>query len=256
MRISERIQYLLTYLFHISLILSEDSILHYSLAISIITSVIVGFEYEGARLHQVPNILGFMISSLCLSLLGIYVISEIIAISLTSVSVLLLILFGETDFRRLKNFGPYQVGFKEFRTRVHDNSVSVFYPINKEYYNKVISSQNTPWLRNGDKTMKALAKSLAPNGQVEGHPPLWVLRYLKDVVMDTVFNGKIDEDFKQKPLIPLIYLHGVCSNRTMHSGACRDLASHGYIVFSIDHKDGSSTFVNDRDGTNEVIYDS
>jgi dienelactone hydrolase len=74
--------------------------------------------------------------------------------------------------------------------------------------------------------------------------------------MDTVFNGKIAEDFKKKPMIPLIYLHGVCSNRTIHSGTCRDLASHGYIVFTMDHRDGSSTYVTDKDGTNERYYES
>ena len=200
--------------------------------------------------------MGFLIAAGVSRLASIYVTLVIIGSALTSLSVLLLVMFGEVDFRRLKNYGPYQVGFKEFRTRQFDNAVSVFYPVNKEYFKEVISKQNTPWLRNGDKTMEAYAKSLAPNGDVKGSPPLWVLRYLKDVVMDTVFNGKIDEDFKKKPLIPIIYLHGVCSNRTMHSGACKDLASHGYIVFSIDHKDKSSTFVNDRDGTNEVIYDS
>ncbi len=97
-------------------------------------------------------------------------------------------------------------------------------------------------------------RSLAPNGQDSGHPPFWFFRYLKNVQMDTVFNGEIDSDFKKKPMIPLIYLHGVCSNRTMHTGTCKDMASHGYIVFSIDHKDGSSTFVNDSDGANERIY--
>jgi len=63
--------------------------------------------------------------------------------------------------------------------------------------------------------------------------------------MDTVFNGEIAKDFSEggRPLIPVIYSHGLCSNRTMHSGTCRDLASHGYIVFAPDHQDGTSSYI-------------
>ena len=63
--------------------------------------------------------------------------------------------------------------------------------------------------------------------------------------MDTVFNGEIAKDFSEggRSLIPVIYSHGLCSNRTMHSGTCKDLASHGYIVFALDHQDGTSSYI-------------
>ena len=41
----------------------------------------------------------------------------------------------------------------------------------------------------------------------------------------------------------------------MHSGTCRDFASHGYIVFSIDHKDGTSLYHENEDGTG-IVFDN
>ena len=43
-------------------------------------------------------------------------------------------------------------------------------------------------------------------------------------------------------MIPLIFSHGLAGNRTTHSGQCRDLASHGYCVFTICHHDGSANY--------------
>ena len=44
-------------------------------------------------------------------------------------------------------------------------------------------------------------------------------------------------------------LHGLAGSRTSQSGSCRDLASHGYIVFSIDHNDESAYYSRKEDGT-------
>jgi len=51
-----------------------------------------------------------------------------------------------------------------------------------------------------------------------------------------------------KALTPVIFSHGLSSNRTMHSGTCRDLASHGYIVFAPDHMDLTSSYYETADG--------
>jgi predicted dienelactone hydrolase len=42
----------------------------------------------------------------------------------------------------------------------------------------------------------------------------------------------------------------------MHSGTCRDLASHGYLVFSIDHEDGTSSYTVSKDGKKEIFYEN
>lgn len=41
----------------------------------------------------------------------------------------------------------------------------------------------------------------------------------------------------------------------MHSGTAKDLASHGYMVFIMDHRDKTSSYVEDKDG-NGQYYDN
>lgn len=55
-------------------------------------------------------------------------------------------------------------------------------------------------------------------------------------------------DEQVKPLIPIIYSHGLTSCRTFQSGSCRDLASQGYIVFAIDHHDGTCNYSRLKNG--------
>ena len=45
-------------------------------------------------------------------------------------------------------------------------------------------------------------------------------------------------------------------SRTMHSVICRDFASHGYIVFTIDHKDRSTLYTESADGKTCSYYDN
>lgn len=51
-----------------------------------------------------------------------------------AISTFIMIVKGECDFSRFPITGPYQVGFKEFRTYFYDNEVSVFYPIDRDSY--------------------------------------------------------------------------------------------------------------------------
>ena len=94
---------------------------------------------------------------------------------------------------------------------------------------------------------------------LDNHGPLWTLRSLARVKMDVVQEAELHKDYSsstQKALIPLIYCHGLSSNRTMHSGTCRDLASHGYLVFVLDHQDGTSSYTVSKDGNKEFYYEN
>ena len=53
-----------------------------------------------------------------------------------------------------------------------------------------------------------------------------------------------DEQFTK--IVPIIFSHGLVSYSGHYTGHCRELASHGYIVFAIDHLDGSSTYTECR----------
>jgi Platelet-activating factor acetylhydrolase, isoform II len=205
-----------------------------------------------------PMILGFLINSIA-RIISVSSSTNSISFGLTMLSTLIVIIFGETDFSRLRPNGPYQVGFREFRSHVHDNEVSVYYPISKEHHRKHINERNTLWARHGEETLQGLARasgrqSYGGKGEMES---IAVMRHLRKVYMDTVYEGDIAEDFKNgRKLIPIIFCHGISSNRTMQSGTCRDFASHGYIVFTFDHKDGTSSFLRSKCGTKTSYYDN
>ena len=61
---------------------------------------------------------------------------------------------------------------------------------------------------------------------------LHTLRALKSVKTESLNDGSLAINGK---MVPIIYGHGLCSNRNMHTGTARDFASHGYIVFIQDH---------------------
>lgn len=160
----------------------------------------------------------------------------------------------------MKLNGPYEVGFREFRTAELDNEVSVFYPISKEEHRRHINDpgRNTKWLRHGDKTLAGLARAADRYSRKGkgGHVPLWSIRFFKNVVMNTLTNGELQEDFNSQPLIPIVCSHSHSANRTMHTGIYRDFASHGYIVFVLDHRDESCSYVESRDGKNGIYFNN
>ena len=199
-------------------------------------------------MHQIPCILGIVLAMIMICISEDNCLWSVVT-GLVLFSVVLMALYGETDFSKVILTGPYEVGYKEFRTRVLDNEVSVFYPISKAHHSEKIQDSNTLWLRHGHKTLLGIAKAGNIGGVARDTTPVAMVRYLRDVKMDTIFNGDIDTDFvANKKIIPIIFCHGVSGNRTMNSGNCRDLASHGYMVFSLDHKDETCTYHEDKDG--------
>lgn len=135
----------------------------------LVTAVILGsaycYWYEGIRLHQLPGLLGALISSLMKLLLGegSAGLLDIVALGMFILSLTLVFFFGEADFSRLHPTGPYQAGFKEFSTSHRKNEVSVFYPITRRHFTDSIQLRNTPWLRHGDHTIQGLARASGKN---------------------------------------------------------------------------------------------
>jgi predicted dienelactone hydrolase len=83
------------------------------------------------------------------------------------------------------------------------------------------------------------------------------MKHLGNVDMDVVWKGDLSKNYTKdgSHLIPIVYCHGLGSNRTMHSGSCRDFASHGYIVFVIDFSDKTSSYIESADGKG-TFYDN
>lgn len=121
----------------------------------------------------------------------------------------------------------------------------------------MIGKKNTKWLRHGEKTLLGIAMAAGGNayGAKDGkHQSLAVLRSFRNVKLNTVHDGTLAPDFDT--LIPIVFSHGISSNRTMHSGTCRDFASHGYIVFIMDHKDGTASYCQTASGERPMYYDN
>jgi len=56
-------------------------------------------------------------------------------------------------------------------------------------------------------------------------------------------------------LVPIVLSHGLAASRTFFSVLCRDLASMGFVVFAIDHQDGSCVYTQKENGE-EIVFDT
>ncbi|CDW82360.1 platelet-activating factor acetylhydrolase [Stylonychia lemnae] len=237
---------------------------------------ILGFIYEGPRPQQYPFYFAFTLV-LFLQLLHILLYREFLTSLLVDIILLigsglscfLMYVKGECDFSRFQVQGPYEVGYKEFRTKVLDNEVSVFYPVDKDVYYSQIKYNNAFQQRHGEKNLKGLGNASAKNMGRQVRLPLFMLKYQQFIKMDVVENAEVASDFiikiadqngnlnndLCKPLIPIIFSHGLSSNRNWNSATYRNLASHGYIVFAIDHRDETSHYTEGADGK-EIYYNN
>ena len=59
----------------------------------------------------------------------------------------------------------------------------------------------------------------------------------------------------RKNIVPIILSHGLTGSRSVYTTLCAELASFGYMVFAIDHHDGSGSYSEKKDGT-PVRFDS
>jgi predicted dienelactone hydrolase len=85
--------------------------------------------------------------------------------------------------------------------------------------------------------------------------------------IEAIKNAKFDvvrillDKVNNQKLVPIIYSHGLASSCAIYSAHLRELASHGYIVFGIDHQDESCGYTETREGVptyfdvNKEFYD-
>ena len=71
--------------------------------------------------------------------------------------------------------------------------------------------------------------------------PFYYLQSVKQRVMvDAPLVKLPDSDKHEGKFIPVIFSHGVGNTMSWFSTICKDFASQGFIVFSIEHNDGTA----------------
>ncbi len=56
-------------------------------------------------------------------------------------------------------------------------------------------------------------------------------------------NVELNNDTNE--IIPIIISHGLTASRSLYSTLCSELASFGYMVFALDHHDGTCCYTED-----------
>jgi hypothetical protein len=154
-------------------------------------------------------------------------------------------LFGEGNFSRVTTRGKYQVGYREFHLEAGKNAVSVYYPCDEDAV--VEDGPGVPYLRYDRYIEEAYKAQEWFMAQTKGDVKKEYNHYHK-VHIPIVENEKIAQEFKDgsKRVIPIILSHGYEESRMSYSTIARELASHGYLVFIMDHHDGSCVFTMDE----------
>ena len=76
--------------------------------------------------------------------------------------------------------------------------------------------------------------------------------FLGDVYIPALWQAPVLENNEQFPVV--ILSHGIGGNRTTYSTFCLELASHGFLVGAIEHRDGSASITyNLKDRISERI---
>ena len=78
--------------------------------------------------------------------------------------------------------------------------------------------------------------------------PPEICKTIGKIGLGLIFSGVRMSTFAEEPptaaleaFVPIIYSHGLGGNRSCYSSVCIDLASHGYVVFALEHSDGSAS---------------
>lgn len=107
----------------------------------------------------------------------------------------------------------------------------------------------TPWFL-GDEYTKGLATFIAPS-----IPSLFSMLFnwkMRNVATPAVWEAGLLKS-QQWPVV--VFSHGLGANRSIYSTVCTEVASHGFVVLAVEHRDGSAcgSFTLSEEGRREHI---
>ena len=172
-----------------------------------------------------------------------------IAVCITAMT--LVLFFSPSNNVPIK--GKYDSGYKDImigeKTGDRPIRMSVFYPTtkNKGMFGIDKEKKNKPyWAPEGDNTVKGMFNKAKFSSNI--------FHFLKYAEIDADQDGNVDEDFKRKKMPVLIFSHGVRGHRNVASGLCREFASQGFAVYSLEHNDGTSASRFDEKQMDTIHY--
>ena len=189
------------------------------------------------------------ISVLLSLILGNSMILDIVVLIAAVLTLIILILFPISDKKKLT--GEYAVGTYSFNidiklppdtqlyneTQTYALPCQCWYPIRKTKHNWFGTSPSILWT-SADKTQQLLeAKLLLDHLAFDIKVPKIITQHLMLISTNSTHSSPaniIDLGIDKK--LPIaIYSHGLTSFRQMHTSCIEQLASHGFVVFSVDH---------------------
>ena len=169
---------------------------------------------------------------------------ELIAAGVAT-SLLLYYIWGGFNYDRHETSGPFDVGYREFTTKEYSNDCSVFYPVDKGTI--APTDKSVYYLQYGDTIDNMIDICLHENMNNKAQSPHMVKYNLRCFGFATVpvkNQATLAKVFKDgtKKLQPMIFSHGLASQKMTQSALCRELASYGMFVIVMNHNDESCDF--------------
>ncbi len=252
MNVFEILIFVLALLFIVSMYKSKSSILCVINIILISITTLVTM-LNGAIWHYYPMYIFVLISTYIImrrpkKKLLLSVVMSVLLLS----SIVSSLVFPYYDIP--KPTGDFLIGTKVYevedtsRTEKYDNTgnkrrfkVQVWYPIDSKNELK-----RAPWLYDGIATARGLSK--------DSGLPYFLLDKLSLVRSNSYINAIISSKKDKYPVV--IISHGWRGVRNLHQDFAEELASRGYIVFSIDHTYGAAVTVFENGGVTLINYEA
>ena len=145
--------------------------------------------------------------------------------------------FAINDMSNLTLHGAWKVGLKRSRAQ-HGNQLLVFYPVSRSTKTQSVQAYRRP-----HKTVEAKRKvGMASWYQVNDHKNRTVAKLCPDASLADEFRRG------EKQLIPAVFCHGNMASSEEHFAVCMQLASHGYMIISLDFMDGTCPYTTNKNG--------
>lgn len=151
--------------------------------------------------------------------------------------------------------GNHDPGYKDVMIGAKDGEnpirLSVFYPVPKRRGFQVGNNKpNKPfWAPDGPNTVKGMFNKAKFSSSV--------FNFLRYAEIDADKDASLDPAVRGKKLPVVIFSHGIRGHRNIASGLCREFASQGFVVYSIEHNDGTaaSSFDEKKMETNHYMFE-